>query len=639
MRVALGAAGLSTESARFDPSILPFYRQAEFTTPFFQAAHTDVWRTPFLMQNHRRQFYVSVDRPIEIISVASRMLGDGTRRELLGNPIAGAQQRTETPDSFSRALQRLERAGLLKGQIPSVERVPPEVQRAAALLIEASMDAEPYRKAAFAQIPNLDAEYRRETSTLPTSDDPENYQKLLAFYRKVEMNYLYAAAQEIAAASVEARRIIGTGGRSSDYLWEVETVWGVIRLSGPNANEHDLAPTFIQIDTGGDDTYINPASNRTSTNWISICIDTDGADHYLSHPELRSKKITEWSDRVRHRGQPGPASAAFGISVLADSAGSDTYRSARSAFGSAVFGCAMLLDSDGDDTYDSYADSQGYGKFGIGILDDAKGSDTYTAFTQSQGCGLTRGSGILVDRAGNDNYLANDQVIDFPSAQSAEHNNSMSQGAGYGVRSDYLTGRSQSGGIGILYDVAGNDIYTCGVFGQGVGYWDGLGALWDDDGDDQYNGVWYVQGASAHFGIGYLEDLKGRDVYKASMNMAQGAGHDFGLGMMVDRSGDDDYTSPNLSLGAGNANGIGVFADMLGSDKFTATGLSIGQASEAQAGSLRETAFSLGLFLDLQGVDVYSPGKPYAQNAQRVVNWKIKNELPKESQLGIFWDR
>jgi hypothetical protein len=638
-RVTLGAAGLDTETARFDESILPFYRQGEFTTPFFLAAHANVWRTPFLMTNHKRQLYVAADRPIEVISTASRMLGDGTRRELLGNPIAAALDRSKDPDAFTKALQRMERAGLIKGPIPAVDQVPKEVQQAAALLIEVSMDAEPYRKAAFAQLTDLDGDYRRETSTLPTNDDPENYQKLLAFYRKVEMNYLYAAAQEIASASTEARRIIGVAGQSASYQWQMDSVWGVIRLTGSNANDHDLAPTFLQIDTGGDDTYINPASNRSSTNWMSICIDTVGNDKYLSHPALKDTKIADWPDRARHRGQPGPASAAFGISVLSDASGNDLYRTARMGIGAAVFGCAMLLDFDGDDTYDAYADSIGFGKFGVGLVDDAKGTDTYTGFNQVQGCGLTRGAGLLIDRGGDDIYAANDQIIDFPSAQSAEHNDSFAQGAGYGVRSDYLTGRSQSGGVGILYDVAGADKYSCGVFGQGTGYWDGSGMLWDDDGDDTYNGVWYVQGAAAHFGIGYLEDAKGKDTYRASMNMAMGAGHDFALGMLIDRLGDDDYIGPNLSMGAGNSNGIGVFADCAGSDKYAGTGLSIGQASEGQAGSLRETALCLGVFIDLFGVDTYAPGKPYAQNAQRVVNWRIKQELPRESQLGIFWDR
>lgn len=638
-RVALGSAGLTTETARFDGSILPFYRQGEFTTPFFLAAHSDVWRTPFLMGNHKRQLYVAADRPIEVISTASRMLGDGTRRELLGNPIAAALDRAKEPDSLTKALQRMERAGLVKAPFPPVDQVPKEVQQAAALMIEVSMDAEPYRRAAFAQIPNLQDEYRRETSTLPTDDDPENYQKLLAFYRKVEMNYLYAAAQEVAAASSEARRMIGSAGQSTPYEWQMESVWGVIRLTGNNVNDHDLAPTFLHIDTGGDDTYINPSSNRSSANWVSITIDTAGNDKYLSHPTLKDVKVADWPDRARHRGQPGPASAAFGISVLADSTGNDTYRTARMGLGAAVFGCAMLLDFEGDDMYEAYADGIGFGKFGIGLVDDAKGTDTYDGFTQVQGCGLTRGAGLLIDRGGNDVYTANDTLIDFPSAQTQEHNISMAQGAGYGVRSDYLTGRSQSGGIGILYDVAGADKYSCGVFGQGTGYWDGMGMLWDDDGDDQYAGVWYVQGASAHFGIGYLEDAKGNDVYRATMNMALGAGHDFGLGMFVDRLGNDDYVGPNLSLGAGNSNGIGVFADCEGADKYAGTGLSIGQASEGQAGSLRETALCLGVFIDLYGVDNYLPGKPYAQNAQRIVNWRIKQELPRESQLGIFWDR
>jgi hypothetical protein len=214
----------------------------------------------------------------------------------------------------------------------------------------------------------------------------------------------------------------------------------------------------------------------------------------------------------------------------------------------------------------------------------------------------------------------------------------MAQGAGYGYRSDYLTGHSLSGGIGILYDAGGKDSYLCGVFGQGTGYWEGVGVLWDEKGDDRYQGMWYVQGAAAHYAFGYLEDIAGNDTYIAEMNMALGAGHDFSVGMMLDRAGGDTYSAPNLSLGAGNANGIGVFADLLGNDKYTSTGLTLGKASEATRGSIRERALCLGLFIDLDGADTYPPAASWAKNGARTANWTDRGPFPPESQVGVFWD-
>jgi hypothetical protein len=252
---------------------------------------------------------------------------------------------------------------------------------------------------------------------------------------------------------------------------------------------------------------------------------------------------------------------------------------------------------------------------------------------------MTMGFGALVDRSGEDTYVAEDEVVDFPSPQSDKHNVSLAQGAGYGVRADFSTGTSLAGGIGLLFDEAGKDTYQCAVFGQGTGYWDGVGLLWDTSGDDRYHGQWYVMGASAHFGVGYFEDSEGSDSYLAEMNMALGAGHDFGLGYCLDHAGDDAYKGPNLSLGAGNANGHGVFFDGGGNDAYLASGLALGSAAEGQRASLRERAPSFGVFIDHAGTDQYPPGLSWARDASKQVNWASRQETPETSQLGVFLDR
>lgn len=637
-RIALGKAGLSPQAARFDPSIVPFYRQAEFTIPFFNACYDDVWRIPFLMETQKRELFVASGRPVDQITTASRMLGDGARRQLLGNPAQAALDAAKQPGSLQTALNKMKDQGLISTAIPSTADVPKETAEAAALLIEISLAAKPLRDSAFASIDDLDAEFRRETTTPDNHADPAVHQRLVDLYGKPQMSYLYGAAQELAAAAVEARGLLGSVG-AAEYRFTVETSWGVISLTGAGQDSHDGRPSFIRIDTSGNDTYINPASTASAANWASFCIDTDGSDRYLSHADLSTTKIESWPARGAHREALGPAAAAFGIAVLVDSDGSDLYRTARAGLGSAFFGSAILLDTAGDDVYDGYADGQGFAKFGIGILEDLAGDDEYSGFQQVQGVGLTKGAGLLVDRRGRDSYVANTGIVDFPSPQDSNQNVSMSQGAGYGVRSDYLTGKSLSGGVGMLYDVEGDDTYTSAVFGQGTGYWEGIGILWDDKGADRYDGFWYVQGASAHFGLGYLEDGKGNDEYDAARNMAQGAGHDFGPGILLDRDGDDRYTGPNLSQGAGNANGIGVFIDMRGDDIHQARGIAVGQCSEAQPGSLRERALCLGLFMDFGGRDQYPSGFPYATNTESALNWRGKLPTASESQLGIFWDR
>jgi hypothetical protein len=638
-RAALGAARLTTQSARFDPSILPFYRQGEFQTPLYEAAYQDPWRAPFLFSSSRRLLSVSAERPAESLGVLSRLLGDGASRDFLGNPIQPTIEKTGRPGSLTAALERMKREGFFTGQIPSEAQVPEEVKRAAALIIEASLDAYSYRQAAFANAPEAAAAFSTEITQPLLSDNASAYQRRVAMARKVEMSYLYAAAQEISTAAVEARKIIGAVGRAIDYRFTVETAWGVISLSSRSVSEHGAKPIFVSIDTGGDDVYINASSNRSYQNWVSVVIDTHGRDSYLSHADLKTTQIEDWSGRNLAPKSMGPGGAAFGVAVLVDSDGSDLYRSALPGLGSALFGASYLLDTQGNDVYDSYRDSQGFARFGIGILEDSEGSDSYSGFHQVQGCGSVRGAGAILDRRGDDVYLANNKVIDFPSAQTKEANLSFSQGAGVGSRADYLNGRSLAGGIGILLDQGGSDQYSAGVFAQGAGYWMGIGALWDDEGGDKYRSVWFGQGVAAHFAVGHLEDRGGADEYFGQKFYFLGAGHDFGLGIFTDSGGGDIYTAGTLSGGSASENGIGIFVDTFGRDTYELGGISLGYTAEITPGTMRERALSMGVFIDLEGVDDYRNSASWARNGVQSVNWRTQRSLPSESQLGIFWDK
>ena len=619
--------------------MLSFYRQSSRPSAFFDPCFEKPFRIPFYVDMNRRQISLSPGRPMGLIDASSRLLGQGSRRSLLGDPGDAYIQKAREPKPLEKALSQMKDMGLVRSAVPNANAVPEEVQRAAAAVLYAAIAMVDFRRAAFANVTDLPNAYKTTAAGSGEPDSPLTEKRQTTLQDQVDMSYLYAAAQDIAATVTYAEATVKLVPPSKAYDFKVDTDWGNVELTGGSPSTHDGTARLLLIDTGGADTYINSPCNANPANWLSVVIDTDGNDSYLSDPALAKTEIANWPLRGKSRWQQGPGSALFGVSFLVDSTGDDTYRSSRSSFGSATFGVAYVGDFAGSDTYDTYADSEGYGHYGIGILDDTAGSDKYLGFTQVQAVGLPQGIGLLVDKSGDDTYDANDKILDFPSAQSADHNNSMAQGAGYGFRADYLTGHSQSGGIGILYDLAGADTYTCGVFGQGVGYWEGVGMLWDDAGKDSYLGQWYVQGASAHFGIGYVEDVAGDDTYRALMNMAQGAGHDFSIGMLVDREGNDKHEAPSLSLGAGNANGVGVFVDLMGDDTYTASGITLGQAADAQKASLRERALCLGVFLDLGGTDAYPDATTWARNASRCANWTSKQDSPAESQVGVFLDR
>jgi hypothetical protein len=635
---ALGMLGLTPRTARFDPDLLRLFTQSEFASVTFQTMHADVWRAPFYADRWRKQFSAAAGKPSELAALGGRMLGLGVRRTLLGDPIAAAAEFAKKPGALEVVIESLRRRGTVQGVAPDLRPVPPKVREAAALVLQVVLDIVPYRRAAFAKVSNLTRAYQSLVAAEPEVVAADQTLLGLDVMRAVDLKFLLAGASDFLLAAEAASTMLADHPPFRPFRWEIETAWGRVVLSGGTDDRYE-GPHLLVIDLGGNDTYLNLPATPSANQWASVVIDAAGNDRYLSDQRLADIPVEKFEPRKTQSGPLGPASALFGYACLFDLDGDDLYRTHRPGIASATYGVAALQDLRGNDRYDGYANALGFGQFGIGVLEDLAGDDLYDGFTQVQGHGQTSGFGLLMDRQGDDRYRANDQVIDFPSPQSREHNVSMAQGAGNGRRADYLDGHSLSGGIGILYDQGGNDQYACGVFGQGVGYWEGIGFLWDDAGNDQYEGQWYVMGASAHFAIGFLEDQAGDDRYTALMNMALGAGHDFGYGMFIDRAGSDRYSAPNLSLGAGNANGIGIFVDLFGDDQYQSLGVTLGRGAEAPKGSLRERGLTLGLFLDLAGTDQYPESATWAKNGERAANWTDRGPTPAESQAGVFWDR
>ena len=637
IETALGTAGLTTSSARFDEQMMELFRAGEFTTPLYRAASANPWRMPFLMSTLKVEAAGAAGSPSALVMMGGRLLGAGTRRTLLGNPNQAEEDAAKKPGALAAALNDMKRMKLVTSDLPSVDKLPEEVRQAAALILRVALRTVEMRRLAFAKLGELSSRYDAVAGTT-TDLEGMRLEEHRDMYQKVDLSYLFAGGHDLAKAAETAMSWIATVPPTERYRVAIETTWGDIVLSGGTSDGYPDAPILLAIDTGGNDVYLNAPRNANPFNWASVILDAAGDDQYVSSDSLRGTAVAKYAGR-KSSARPGPASALFGYAVLIDRRGNDLYRSHSPSMGSARFGVATLLDSEGNDTYDAYRDSQGFGMFGIGVLEDRAGTDTYQGFSQIQGCGMTMGFGMLADREGDDTYTGNDEVLDFPSAQSAEHNTTMGQGAGYGRRADYSDGHSLAGGVGILLDEKGSDTYSAGVFAQGAGYWEGVGMLWDLEGNDKYTGQWYVQGASAHFAIGYLEDSAGDDKYTAPMNMAQGAGHDFAIGFLVEGAGADQYKAPNLSLGAGNANGIGVLLEMGGNDTYDSSGITLGRAAESTKGSLRSKALCLGTFIDFGGRDVYPAQATWAKEGAKVANWTDKLFRPEESQVGVFWDK
>jgi len=147
---------------------------------------------------------------------------------------------------------------------------------------------------------------------------------------------------------------------------------------------------------------------------------------------------------------------------------------------------------------------------------------------------------ILIDPAGNDTYLNR-----------------------AGASSETING------IGIAFDLGGDDSYVArDAFAFGAARC-GFGILVDEAGDDGYSGTHHCMGRGL-VGLGLLVEAGGIDRYYAD-SASQAAAH-FGFGLLVDEAGNDHYTAHINSQAHAGMNGVALLVDTEGNDVYFAGG-------------------------------------------------------------------
>ncbi len=404
---------------------------------------------------------------------------------------------------------------------------------------------------------------------------------------------------------------------------------------------NEINHVMVYVYGRGDDVIVVPDM------YPAVIIDLGGNDLYIMRrwwEEKRRKnaediKTQDGGNNIGHEGISFPVLAiidfgsgkdkysfssprqTFYLSYVFDSGGDDLWECDFGCGGAGILGAELVVDMGGDDMYVSRGLSFGAGMGGVGILTDMGGNDTYKAITFSQGAGVV-GGGALLDAGGDDRYILLEGK-EYPSFQNRNRNLSAGQGCGFGLRADFLEDDdSIPGGVGILFDLGGNDSYSAEVFGQACGYWYGIGLLLDSNGDDSYKAHWYCQGSSAHFGVGLLSDLGGNDTYICERDQGLGHGHDLGIGVLFDFSGNDKYYCGRRCLGMGHANGLGIFIDAEGKDVYRAEKNAFGDAitSIYSKAGIREIIKTFGVFLDLgEGEDSITLGKKKLHGSFRIM--------------------
>lgn len=403
-------------------------------------------------------------------------------------------------------------------------------------------------------------------------------------------------------------------------FWEVGDRFGVVTGAGPN--RVDMGVVAEVIDVGGDDHYIWPQDLHDRGDVFAgnhIIIDLGGNDLYESLAECA-----------------GPGAGVFGVSLVDDRAGDDIYRTARlGSIGFGLFGIGILIDRAGSDQYENLGPNSGWstgvGFYGVGLVIEHTGNDSYNAEKLSQGVGGPRGFGAVLDGAGNDRYEANGP--NFGSAYGTpDVFLGMSQGFGFGIRS------YAAGGVGAVYDDAGDDEYIAGEFSQAGGYYFGLGILHDRTGNDRYHGNRYGQAFAAHQAAGILIDDAGDDSYRSMTAASQSGVWDQSVTMFIDRAGNDAYRADGLALGAASMQAIGVFLDLAGEDRYEApAGATLGQSGGNSYHYEADGVFSFSAFFDLgAGRDAYPAHR--ANDESKPTGVRDEAAVKDSGLYGIFVD-
>ena len=408
---------------------------------------------------------------------------------------------------------------------------------------------------------------------------PDDYREVIG---RVDVSGLARSAAGLLHSIERLRQALNTTSPLLPVEWRLETPLGLVLVdtTGRN-NTHNLRDPLLIVDVGGDDVY--RFDSRSAANRIAIVLDHGGNDTYES--------LEEGAD---------PSAGILGFGILWDTAGNDTYRGSAFSQASAAFGVAVLIDEGGDNRFEAQAYSQAHALSGVAIVVSGIGFDQYFSLTASQASGGPAGVALLLDRGGDDQYRLGNSPLVRPSAQLAERNASMGQGAGYGIRAGYGDEGSGAGGLGLLVDLAGNDRYEAQVFGQGVGYQGGVGILIDSGGDDRFDATWYALGAAAHGAAGvFVKRGKGDDRYRVSHVMGLGAAHDLSVASFEDEGGDDAYVVDDLGFGAAHDSAVAQFIDASGVNRYEITGQrcrGFGVADRSQPGGSRERLPQAALF-------------------------------------------
>ncbi|MFB6290490.1 MAG: hypothetical protein ABEJ25_02025 [Candidatus Bipolaricaulia bacterium] len=190
-------------------------------------------------------------------------------------------------------------------------------------------------------------------------------------------------------------------------------------------------------------------------------------------------------------------------------------------------GLGVIMDIKGDDKYKSGNWSLGAGYwFGTGICFDKHGNDTYNSVYFTQGSEAHWALGALIDETGDDHHNLFDRRLYFKEGET-----SVKGGAGLGFGWD--------GGTGIVINREGNDTYKSQRTSFGLADIRSHAYFFDEGGNDYYL---YGKGKTG-FGASDSRESYTKPTLGSTYNLNKYSNN---LGMFIDSGGNDKYQEWNF---------------------------------------------------------------------------------------------
>jgi hypothetical protein len=443
--------------------------------------------------------------------------------------------------------------------------------------------------------------------------------RLCSLLEKVDRDAVYAAAEalvpltsprlleqlgslnegDVSQSSTEGHTVPQPQAAGASIVRQMATPAGNILIGGRQNNTYELDKmpgVNVVIDLGGDDVYQEGTVSLARP--VLIVIDLEGDDVYQG-------------------AKPGiQGSAVLGVSMLLDLNGDDAYRARDVAQGSCLAGAGILIDYAGNDSYLGLRRVQGQAVCGVGILLDRAGRDGYKGALWTQGLGGPLGFAVLDDLEGNDHYYGGGRYLNSyrDDENPTPGYEGWAQGMGEGVRA------VSNGGIGVILDGAGDDVYEFDYLSHGGGYWLGVGFARDFGGNDRRLGATlkaydggqrserryqrFGTGFGCHYAVGFCFDDEGDDTYHGTI-MGLGFAWDCSVGGLFDFGGNDRYEAKSTTTkGVGAQASLGILYDYDGDDVYPGRGQGYASSSISYH-SLPGCGGNFSFLVDYGGEDEY----------------------------------